>query len=113
MMERSKNRMGAIALILAIAVTPNLSMAADVEEKPGAGKMTLDFLVARPLGLAIFGIGTATYVATLPFSLLGGNAGEAGKVLVVGPAKETFVRCLGCSISGRKQTATMETRNYD
>lgn len=113
MMERGKNLIGCLALVLAIAIAPGLSMSAEVEEKPSAGTMTLDFLVARPLGIAIFGVGTVTYVATLPFSLLGGNAAEAGQVLVVGPAKEAFVRCLGGSISGRKQTATMETRRYD
>jgi hypothetical protein len=40
-------------------------------------------------------IGTVTYIVTLPFSLLGGNAGEAGKAMVVEPAKYTFVRPLG------------------
>jgi hypothetical protein len=48
------------------------------------------------------------YVATLPFSLLGGNAGEAGKVLVVGPAEATFVRCLGCTKSGYKTETHVE-----
>lgn len=113
MMERRKNLMGSLVLVLVIAIAPNLSMAAEVEEKPGAGRMALDLLVARPLGIAIFGVGTVTYVATLPFSLLGGNAGEAGEVLVVGPAKEAFVRCLGCGVAGRKQPVRTETRRYD
>jgi len=53
-------------------------------------------------------VGGAIYLVSLPFSALGGNAAEAGEVLVVGPAKATFVRCLGCSRTGRKQD-TVET----
>lgn len=102
-MDKGKRLIVSLVLAGAIALLPNVSMAAEVEERPGAGAMAVDFLVARPIGVVIFGLGTATWVATLPFSLLGGNAMEAGDALVVGPAKETFVRCLGCSLTGRKQ----------
>ncbi|EEF26239.1 conserved hypothetical protein [Ricinus communis] len=64
-----------------------------------------DAVIARPLGLAFTVIGAAVYVVTLPFSLAGGNAGAAGKTLVVGPAEATFVRCLGCTRSGYKHEA--------
>jgi len=40
---------------------------------------------------------------SLPFTALGGNVKQAADVLVVGPAKETFVRCLGCNTAGRYQ----------
>lgn len=89
------------ALSLAL-VTPQLGLAQSVEEEPSALAMVGDAVVARPLGLLFTVIGAVTYVATLPLSLAGGNAGEAGKVLVVGPAKATFVRCLGCTKSGYK-----------
>jgi hypothetical protein len=59
-------------------------------------------VLLRPVLLATTIVGSAVYLVSLPFSALGGNAGEAGEVLVVGPAKATFVRCLGCSRSGRK-----------
>ncbi len=65
--------------------------------------MVGDLLVARPLGIAIFAVGSATFVATLPFSMLGGNTGEVGKTLVIDPAREAFVRCLGCTRPGRKE----------
>ena len=78
-------------------------LADKIQEDPNAVQMTADLLVARPLGLAMFGIGTAVYVVTLPFSLIGGNAGDAGSKLVVEPAKEVFVRCLGCKNPGRKE----------
>lgn len=83
-------------------VMPSLAQAAEVKEQPSAGAMVADAIIARPLLLVTTVIGTAFYVVTLPFSLLGGNAMDAGDTLVVQPAKATFVRCLGCSISGRQ-----------
>lgn len=103
-MNNGNKLIKSVALALVIAFVPNISTAAEVQERPTAGAMTLDFLVARPIGVAMLGAGSVVWVATLPFSLLGGNAMEAGDVLVVGPARETFVRCLGCSLTGRKQT---------
>jgi hypothetical protein len=89
----------ALSLVLA---TPQLTLAQAVDEEPSALAMVGDAIIARPLGLVFTVVGAVTYVATLPFSLAGGNAGEAGKVLVVGPAEATFVRCLGCTKSGYK-----------
>lgn len=74
-----------------------------VVEEPSALAMTGDLVIARPILLAVTVIGTAVFLVSLPFSLLGGNAGEAGKTLVVGPAVNTFVRCLGCSNPGYKK----------
>lgn len=67
------------------------------EDSPRAEAVALDVIVARPLGVVITGVGAALFVVSLPFSLLGRNVGEAGKALVGGPARETFMRCLGCS----------------
>ena len=93
-----------MAAILGITLVLPFPVLADkIQEDPNAVQMTADLLVARPLGLAMFGIGTAVYVVTLPFSLIGGNAGDAGSKLVVEPAKEVFVRCLGCKNPGRKE----------
>ena len=77
--------------------------AAQVEENPDGITMMSDLLVARPLGLALLGLGTVTYIATLPISILGGNAGDAGKALVLKPAEEVLLRCLGCRQAGRKE----------
>lgn len=63
---------------------------------PSAERMIVDGLVYRPLSLAGTLIGTGIYIVTLPFSLIGGNADQAGQALVVEPAKNTFNRCLGC-----------------
>ena len=82
---------------------PTGVLAEKVEENPGGFRMATDLIVARPIGLVLFGLGTATFIVTLPFSLLGGNVEDAGGQLVVEPAREVFVRCLGCSKAGRKE----------
>ncbi len=89
------------ATLLSFAlVAPQITMAQEVQEDPSALAMAGDALIARPLGLVFTAVGTALYVVTLPFTALGGNAKQAGKELVVGPAEATFVRCLGCTKPG-------------
>lgn len=96
---KRKNLLAAMVM----ALLPFGALAERLEEEPSAVQMTADLLVARPIGLGIFALGTVTYVATLPFSLLGGNSGDAAKQLVFTPAEEVFVRCLGCTRPGRKE----------
>jgi hypothetical protein len=64
-------------------------------EDRNAGSMMFDLVILRPLGLAATVVGTAFFVVSLPFSILGGNTGEAAKKLMVEPAKYTFTRPLG------------------
>ena len=91
------------ALMAVMLLTPSVSVAANSSgEQPSAGAMVADAVVARPLLLVATVLGTALYVVTLPFTLGGGNAGEAAKALIVGPGESTFVRCLGCRKSGYK-----------
>lgn len=73
------------------------------EDDPSALAMTGDLLIARPLGMVITTVGAAAFVVSLPFSAAGGNMSQAADTLVVGPARETFVRCLGCRSAGRYQ----------
>src|SRR5690554_7052333 len=89
----------------------SLGHARAVDESPSALAMTADAVLLRPVLLATTIVGSAVYLVSLPFSALGGNAGEAGNVLVVGPAKATFVRCLGCSRSGRSEEHTSELQS--
>jgi len=84
------------ALLVFSTVMPAVSYADRIDERPTASEMTLDAVV-RPVMMAGTVIGAALFVVTLPFSVLGGNSMEAGEVLVVGPFKSTFLRCLGCS----------------
>lgn len=71
-----------------------------IDERPNAFAMTGDLLVARPLGAAITAVGAAAFVVSLPFTIMGGAVSESAETLVLGPAEATFVRCLGCLVSG-------------
>lgn len=67
-------------------------------QDPSAYAMIGDAVIARPLLLGMTVVGSVAYVVTLPFSLLGDNAGQAAEKLVLQPARATFVRCLGCTV---------------
>ena len=68
---------------------------ADTGGSPSAAAMTVDMLVARPLGLVATVLGTVVFVASLPFSALAGNVSDPARKLVAEPAQFTFVRPLG------------------
>lgn len=89
-----------VAAMIGLLATPAY---ANVEEEPSAGAMFADAIVARPLGLVATTLGAAAFIVSLPFSALGGNVEQAADKLVVGPARETFVRCLGCRSAARQQ----------
>jgi hypothetical protein len=64
-------------------------------ESGSAEAMIADALVARPIGLVTTVVGSAVYVVSLPFSLLGGNEKQAREKLVKEPTAFTFKRPLG------------------
>ena len=89
------------ALLAMTMLAVSAPVMAGPEDEPSASEMVGDLLVARPVGVAITAIGAAAFVVSLPFSAIGGNLDKAAQTLVVGPARETFVRCLGCENVGR------------
>lgn len=89
-----------VASLATILMAPQLGYSQEVEEDPSALAMAGDLIIARPVGLVATVVGSALYVISLPFSLAGGNAKQAGKTLVVEPVMTTFVRCLGCTKTG-------------
>jgi hypothetical protein len=94
-----------LTMILGLAtvlITPQFAYSQVEGEDPSAIAMTGDLLIARPLLLVTTIVGTAVYVVSLPFSLAGGNERSARETLVYGPGEATFVRCLGCTKSGRQ-----------
>ena len=100
--KRTQSRLMVIFLIPVLSILLTAQAQAEVaKDRPSGAAMVGDLVIARPMGLVLFGLGSAVYLATLPFSLLGGNAGEAGQQLVLKPAEEVFVRCLGCARAGR------------
>ncbi|MGE0625149.1 MAG: hypothetical protein AB7I04_21555 [Pseudomonadales bacterium] len=92
----------AFSVVLAMPSQAASGSYRSAETGPRWEDQTLDALVARPIGIVGTGLGAMVWTVSLPFSLLGGNAGEAADKLVGGPARETFLRCLGCT-SGRRQ----------
>jgi hypothetical protein len=96
-------------LLLAAALMGLLAVPAHgaVEDEPSAAAMAADVIVARPVGIVITTVGAAAFILSLPFSALGGNVDQAAEKLVLAPARETFVRCLGCRTAGRQQTQSV------
>ena len=105
-MNVSRRFRHAAGLICALLLAPCVAQGQDMNgayhdvEEPGMLTMVGDLLIARPVGLVTTVAGAAVFVLTLPFSAAGGNVEEAGEVLVAGPARTTFVRCLGCRTPG-------------
>ncbi|GAB3284063.1 hypothetical protein [Parahaliea aestuarii] len=93
-------RLPTAVLVGSLALPQMLWAQAAVDESPSAGAMVGDLLVARPMGLVATVGGTAAFLVSLPFTLLAGHASEAAETLMVGPARTTFMRCLGCTENG-------------
>lgn len=53
---------------LCLVLAPLPLYAAKVDEKPTAGEMAQDLLIARPVGIVVLALGSVAFVATLPFS---------------------------------------------
>lgn len=87
-------------VLVALLLAPSGFAQSSIDEKPNAFAMAGDLVVARPIGLVMTAVGGAAFVVSLPFTALAGSVSESAESLVLGPAKETFVRCLGCRVSG-------------
>lgn len=99
-MLNHKKSLMACVLTIALILSPLCALAekADQEsykESNDPMAMTLDLVIARPVGLVAMLAGTVLFVVSVPFSALGGNTEEAWDSLVVSPAEYTFQRPLG------------------
>ncbi len=91
--------MASISLIFA-SMQPALA-AIEIDETdfgPSYETMTVDTIVGKPLQLVTAVAGTAAYLVSLPFSLIGGNADQAQQKLFVEPW-DAMGRCLGCTVA--------------
>jgi hypothetical protein len=52
----------------------------------------IDLLVARPVGIAAWIIGTGVFVLSLPFTIPTGSTSDAAKMFVVDPFRFSFER---------------------
>ena len=102
-------------LLALVLVVPSTGWSNTVEEAPSPLAMTGDAIFVRPVMLAVTVVGAAVFIISSPFSALGGNMSEAWDQLVDGPFETTFVRCLGCTMNGRKAdtVAQMEEESQE
>ena len=91
----------AISTSCMIAIMQPAAAAIEIDEAdfgPSYGTMVVDTVVGKPLQLVTAIAGTAAYVVSLPFSLIGGNADQAQQKLFVEPW-DAMARCLGCTVA--------------
>jgi len=103
-----KNRFSTKAMVLVLTLfISQWSFAAPpsgaADENPTALAMTGDLLFVRPVMFGITVIGSVAWLLSLPFAAAGGNIKQTTDTLVIGPAKNTFVRCLGCTRPGYRR----------
>ena len=98
-MQRTLKPYIIVLAVAAMLVVPfgstALAQNSDEDKQLTVGKMAVDALIVRPLGIAAIIVGTALFVVSLPFSALGGNTKNAYERLIVDPVKFTFKRPLG------------------
>ncbi|MBV1960413.1 MAG: hypothetical protein KUG52_00360 [Immundisolibacteraceae bacterium] len=91
-----KNTLVTMTLCATLFAQPGFA-ASSTQQNPTSVQMGADLIIARPVQLAATLVGTVVFVASLPFTVMGDNVGQAAKALVADPAKATFARCLGCT----------------
>lgn len=103
MSQKKRFAAGALAFCLSLLLSHGAfayPVSGAVQEEPSALAMAGDLVLVRPAMFAITVLGTAVWVVGLPFSAAGGNVKGSANTLVLQPAKNTFVRCLGCTQAG-------------
>ncbi len=99
--NKSKLLTAALSVGFMIAFTQPVSAAIEIDERdfgPSYETMVVDTVVGKPLQLVTALTGTAAYLVSLPFSLIGGNADQAQQKLFVEPWN-AMARCLGCTVA--------------
>ena len=85
----------AVSLMLVPFGSSAVAKGSDYPMENSAELMAADFAVVRPLQFISLVSGTVFFVVSLPFSALGDNVGDAYKMMMVEPARMTFLRPLG------------------
>lgn len=98
---KTKFLSAAISISIMTVVMQPATAAIEIDESdfgPSYDTMVVDTVAGKPLQLIAAIAGTAAYVVSLPFSLIGGNADQAQQKLVVEPWN-AMGRCLGCTVA--------------
>ena len=98
-MYRISKKITAYLLMISLVLIPFCAAAFaqtpfEAKEKTGEA-MVVDVTMVRPLGIVATALGAALWIVGLPFSHLGGNAGESFNKMVAKPANFTFSRPVG------------------
>lgn len=103
-----------VASLSLMAATMQPALAAiEIDETdfgPSYETMVVDTVVGKPLQLVSAVAGTAAYLVSLPFSLIGGNADQAQQKLFVEPW-DAMGRCLGCTVAEDKYYKSQVTND--
>ena len=86
-----------MTIILVLPLIASAQPQGRYQSKPTATEMVMDFTIARPVYFVTTTLGSFAFVLSAPFSMMGGNMGDSFAKMVAGPARNTFIRCLGCS----------------
>lgn len=98
--QESQVKRKIVLALVALLLTPAVWAQSSIDERPSGFAMVGDLVVARPIGLAITAVGTAAFIVSLPLTALAGSVSESAEAMVLGPAETTFMRCLGCRVTG-------------
>ena len=107
-MHSTLNKLCKTLLLALVLVVPSTGWSNTVDEVPTPLAMTGDAIFVRPVMMAVTVLGAAVFIVSSPFAALGGNIGESFDQLVANPFETTFVRCLGCTMNGRKASAVVK-----
>lgn len=88
------------ASLVLLSMQPALA-AIEIDENdfgPSYDTMVVDTVVGKPLQLVAAVAGTAAYIVSLPFAIIGGNADQSQQKLFV-EHWDAMARCLGCTVA--------------
>ena len=83
-----------VALVLVTLITTSVPALADGGASVAAA-MTVDVIIARPMGFVGTILGSAVFILALPFAALSRSIEPVAQTLVVDPFKFTFTRPVG------------------
>ncbi|MES1965530.1 hypothetical protein M0N77_09380 [Psychrobacter sp. AH5] len=98
---KSKLLTAIVSISIAMITISPATAAIEIDETdfgPSYETMVVDTVVGKPLQLVAAVTGTAAYLVSLPFALIGGNADQSQQKLFVEPW-DAMSRCLGCTVA--------------
>lgn len=84
-----------VPIVCAAAVTLAYASPAAASSHSDSAAAATDAVVGRPVGFAATILGSAIFVATLPFAATSGSIKSSAEALVLKPARDTFARPIG------------------